>query len=817
MDAVENDSRAGAPNGKRRRLQGACDTCRKKKIRCDSAEMPNNRCTNCITVGGECTHSRSKGIELEGSSFPPQKIVKKTAQEHVAEILSATTFYVPSNDPIVTYKILLEVAQYARTLEERLAALQPQTLVPITSTPAATSPGSPPLSMSTEGPTNVCAGGTLPGVFDEHLPIRDPLRGLTPSGNETDRFYGRSSSVEFIKAAMKLMHGNTARVVGVQRPEFWTTQVWEKLSLELPLQVFPDADLLAALVKIYFEQINTVLGILHYPSFRKSLADGQHYRDRDFGAVVLGVCALASRYSDDPRVFLEGADSEHSGGWKWFRQVRPLRVSFSPEPSLAQLQLLILSVSYLAGTSTPEECWILAGLGVRFAQAAGAHHRSGYTHMTPLTGELYKRAFWILCVADTLMSSFKGRPSITSPASFDLDLPLGCDDEYWEMPNAVQPRGKPSISAYVPIYLQLMMIFGRIQGAVYPVDGQPCSEEVIVELDSALNDWVDKIPDHLKWDPLQENQIFLDQSAALYATYYHAQILIHRPFIPAPGKESMFKTAFPSLAICANASRSCGHVLDVQARRGRGLLHLASVMTALFDSAVVLLINVWAVVGGTTPEDFDRATADAQNCVRVLQLYERRWRVAGRKCDIISAMLNIGRYTADARTLKRPREVDAPPILPTMADITLESPALSARSVTQQMHALERSMEETDHLFSLPLHTEELGRLPIYDSFDYQFTFQSDDILYQPHSHLSSAAAHDAGDALLAPELLLGDDPTTSSVFSPQLHQYGFGTDGDQDPQLSFDIPSGLSWEDWSAYLASVDGLTHGHPQYTSS
>jgi hypothetical protein len=75
---------------------------------------------------------------------------------------------------------------------------------------------------------------------------------------------------------------------------------------------------------------------------------------------------------------------------------------------------------------------------------------------------------------------------------------------------------------------------------------------------------------------------------------FAAQILMHRPFIPAPGKESVkvggyslhpglacsssIKMNFPSLAICANAARSCGHVLDVQARRGRGLLHYPTLM-----------------------------------------------------------------------------------------------------------------------------------------------------------------------------------------------------------------------------------------------
>ncbi|KAJ7696785.1 hypothetical protein B0H17DRAFT_392238 [Mycena rosella] len=281
---------------------------------------------------------------------------------------------------------------------------------------------------------------------------------------------------------------------------------------------------------------------------------------------------------------------------------------------------------YLADTSHREECWILAGLGLRFSQGVGAHHRSGYSRMKPLEAELYKRVFYFLLVSDIIISSLNGRPCLIHNIDFDLDLPLDRDEEYWETPNAVQPRGKPSTSAFLVAYLPLMLIVGRIQRAVYPVNGQPPSQDTIAELDSELNKWVDALPEHLRWNPNQENQIFLDQSAALYASYYHAQIVIHRPFIPAPGKQSTSNTIFPSLAICANAARSCGHVMDVQTRRGRGLLPLPPAPSLLFDCAVVLLVNVWAVVGeAQTTERYNRATADVQKCLRVLRFYERRW------------------------------------------------------------------------------------------------------------------------------------------------------------------------------------------------
>lgn len=66
--------------------------------------------------------------------------------------------------------------------------------------------------------------------------------------------------------------------------------------------------------------------------------------------------------------------------------------------------------------------------------------------------------------------------------------------------------------------------------------------------------------------------MFFNQSASLYATYYHLQIIVHRPFIPSPRKPTAL--SFPSLAICTNAARSCIHVLDVQFQRmGRPLVN----------------------------------------------------------------------------------------------------------------------------------------------------------------------------------------------------------------------------------------------------
>ncbi|KAF7347109.1 Fungal-trans domain-containing protein [Mycena venus] len=763
--------------------------------------MPGNHCSKCITARIKCTHDRLKEGEMSSSALLESV---KTAQEHVASILSTTTVYVPSDDPNVTYGILVKVAQYARSLEQKLVAVQPKTLVPIPN------PGSSPEDSPSPHSEHISTDA------EDDLDINDYLRALSVQG--TSRYYGRSSSVQFIQDAIRHVHGKTSHVVGVQRPEFWNVQPWEKNYIELPRLVFPEDDLLKALVKTYFEQINPITGILHFPSFHQSLSDGLHFRDPQFGGVVLMVCALASRYSDDPRIFVEGA-TEHSCGWKWFRQVRLLRAIYTSEPSLYQLQLICLTIPYTSGTSMPEECWILTGLGIRIAQSAGAHHRGGYSKMDPLTAELYRRVFWVLVIAETVISTVTGRPSIVNPSDLDLDLPTVCDDEFLGSPNAVQPEGKPATSAFLPTYLQLMLIFARIQQAVSPFNGEMRLHEQVAELDRTLNEWVNRIPDHLRWDPHQENQIFLDQSAILYATYYYGSSIMfpsafvnpqsstnsHTPPVhPGPRERASSKPDTISFVQYLRKRRAVVWIRLGRANAAWSWTFVHSDSDALFDAAVVLLVNVWAVVGGgkpQTPEDFAHATADVQNCVRVLRLYERRWRGAGRNCDIIAAMLNIGRYTSQSHSLKRMREEEEvmPAPLETPEDLPKRSNPQHYQKMQQRMQALERSIQDTDHLFSLPLHTQELGRLPVYQSFDYQPAFQSTEPLhYMPRSHFDSRP-----------------DPMNSTYgFDPLLDSASFshqdGTAGGENIQLrpnSFDIPPYHSWQAWSTYLASVDSL----------
>ena len=76
------------------------------------------------------------------------------------------------------------------------------------------------------------------------------------------------------------------------------------------------------LVGHYFSFVNIFTPVLHRPTFEEDLRSNLHLRERNFGNLVLLVCALGSRYTLDRRVLVDGDHTWHSAGWNWFMQTR---------------------------------------------------------------------------------------------------------------------------------------------------------------------------------------------------------------------------------------------------------------------------------------------------------------------------------------------------------------------------------------------------------------------------------------------------------------------------------------------------------------
>lgn len=113
---------------------------------------------------------------------------------------------------------------------------------------------------------------------------------------------------------------------------------------------FPPDDLIPTLTRSYFSWYNTYLPLLHRPTFDRAVSEGLHLRDQGFASVLLLVCALGSRFSDDPRVLIPEYDDCHSAGWHWFHQASSAfqLVNYAP-PRLYDLQITCVSAASSEG------------------------------------------------------------------------------------------------------------------------------------------------------------------------------------------------------------------------------------------------------------------------------------------------------------------------------------------------------------------------------------------------------------------------------------------------------------------------------------
>lgn len=208
-----------------------------------------------------------------------------------------------------------------------------------------------------------------------HLNLKRSMEALTLN-SEYPRYLGKSSRLRFYKRACDLKSDYTGQEqrdptlftqrlrLSMTRNKYWknervssrlircqllflTSLKWIMNALEAvdqPNYTFPEPDLLASLVDLYFTMFNVFLPLLHRPTLQACLSAGLHYEDEGFGSLILLVCAMGSRFSEDPRVLAKCTKNWHSAGWPWFSQVYAFRKAIKLKPPrLYDLQIPCVS------------------------------------------------------------------------------------------------------------------------------------------------------------------------------------------------------------------------------------------------------------------------------------------------------------------------------------------------------------------------------------------------------------------------------------------------------------------------------------------
>ncbi|KAF7313351.1 Fungal-trans domain-containing protein [Mycena chlorophos] len=478
------------------------------------------------------------------------------------------------------------------------------------------------------------------------------LQALSMSDYDDEHFHGEPSGLLVMRGAFEL------REKYEQKEMKWTArrgQYWQRWFSPRTIRngsfVFAPPTLMLELVELYFEHHNPYIPLLHRPTFERDLLAGLHLRDEIFGGVVQMVCAIASRFSDNPQVSPPGAD-ELTRGYAFSSQVTLSLEHIFSRPTLHQVQLHCLCVMF-SNLTNPMSQWSIVGAAFRMIQDVGAHQRPQVEAPPSVESELWKRAFWVCMTLDRQLGITAGRPNIIHWEEFDVDLPLEVDDEYWE-DGFSQPEGTTSSVVYFNQHLKLDMILGLALETLYSLQKSKAllahrdpdwASRIVAELDSALNNWLSNVPKHLRWDETMTSQfaiskhaqMLVKQSASLHCHYHLIQIVVHRQFIPQlrlrlPGNQ-------PSLAVCTNAARSSAHIIHKLS--GLGVPVFPNVLYPAFLSALILALNVWSGQRTGLPPHMNSSLAEVRMCMDCFKIHERRFGAAGLIWDLVSGLISM--------------------------------------------------------------------------------------------------------------------------------------------------------------------------------
>lgn len=313
--------------------------------------------------------------------------------------------------------------------------------------------------------------------------------------------------------------------------------------------------------------------------------------------------------------------------------------------------------------------WIFLGTVSRILQFAGGHRkltaaRLGY----PLDREEeWRRIWWIAYSLDREQSAMFGRPVTLQDEDFDVEMPLELSDELLlrgrsqdgQLPKPL--TSQPSIVSGFICGLRLDEIMGKTLRSLYAIrkakasrgrTGRDWDQLIVAEIDSMLNQWLDTVPAHLRYDADETNDEWLLQSTMLYSKYYHCQILVHRPFIAGPRMRNA-SLNFPSLAIITNAARSTAQMLYNLQKRGMADAGGCLACCRVFEAACVLLVVGW----GSKKNGLRTSagmTADTAKCIEVLAALEDRWTMAGKLRDLLQLMHTAQQAAAGDKLLPEP-------------------------------------------------------------------------------------------------------------------------------------------------------------------
>ncbi|KAG1892702.1 fungal-specific transcription factor domain-containing protein [Suillus subluteus] len=668
-DPLPTDAGAKPIQLQRRRVWRACESCRRKKIKCDGCEPT---CSQCQSSGSQCTWLQTKD--------------RAALSRHYVQELEARLLHMESL-----------FSQITPVLEQLGPSLN---LPSVAGTSAGGGEGFP--------ASTVLQALSSKAVADTHSNVSTPesssikveddvseyLGQLALDEHGHMRWIGGSSTMSLIQSFRTLTTSPLHRVSPMEEDPRAPGPSVNKLYF--PASVFfgkvhalpgaeeveyPDEDLCDKLVETYFERLHFLMPILDKPSFMPRYKQLMAKRDdidfiqaeASFISVVFAVFACAAHLVNDPRLTCENPDD---GGTGMIYYERALILHYISHASIqvSHVQCFILMSSFLCSVNCLPQAWLLVGQAVRTAQDLGLHRSPRRLAISTTDKETRRKIWWSVYCLDRMLALALGRPLGIEDSDCDVEIPVAVDDEnladYFAGVNF--PQKYPSLMTGAIALTTLYQIAGRVLRQVYAIDN--CKDvldqerrielqRAVEELDDELNKWCDDLPATFRNEAVTDKHVSM--GAVLCSHYYSVLTTLHRNFLPIKRDQAVLPK---STARAVSSARSCIRLAPSINNVVPPSHHLAFFIQHLFSSAVIVLL--YAMHCSNT-----RAAAiamdEAKSCLTALESWEGHWPGA-RKCKELlaeltntaeEAIMNGNGGTRQSQMMPMP-----PPVAPAMPE-----------------------------------------------------------------------------------------------------------------------------------------------------
>ncbi|KAB2571371.1 putative transcriptional regulatory protein [Lasiodiplodia theobromae] len=541
-------------NHVRSRVSRACDRCKSRKTRC-SGKYP---CTLCSQLGLTCqyeaayTRGRLPSIELETDDRVLQMAAATTNtphnnhRRHSSSVLTSSSTNNRSNHRITSPR-----PDAADHHVHHAAAAAAAAAADTISLPSPISIEHPDRLPVDDQPLPQAAGPSQqqPPSSQRHTSAQSSRNSPEPSQNDQQGHYvGPASGASFLLRIQRKLLRQQSGLMSSAGSESASIFTFGDLPLPddepcgmdgsffvLPPQ--PDAE---ALLARYFDFAAATHRFLHRPTvegwLRELYETNGAMRERAAARSRLALLFMVFAQAGNTRC--AGMTGREYSSARFFSAAEHQLSAEKGEIRLTSVQARLVQCFWLLGQSRINHCWSLFGTTAHLVLALGMHRKRRIdSSVDYIDLECRKRTFWCAYNLDTYLSAALGRPRTFHDEDIDQEFPTCVNDSDLHVRQMhPSPNKSQSLMSGCIAHMRFSRILANILRDLYGIR-PPSTEDryrLAAKYNDELNNWrasVGYLLDTDGVDPSLFQPIFLRQRNVLNLAFWHAQILVHRPFL----------------------------------------------------------------------------------------------------------------------------------------------------------------------------------------------------------------------------------------------------------------------------------------------